>query len=197
MERPFDDWVVRVDADTAPLQRELQRVSTFGERFGRSLTRAFEGAALRGRNLGDVVQSLGQRLSHMAFRAAFKPLEQGIGSLFSNIFSGATGFARGGAFRSGQGGAMPVPFASGGVVSSPTFFPLAGGRTGVMGERGAEAILPLKRGPDGRLGVGAQAGGGISITFNVSAADADSFVRSETQIAAMLSRAVTRGQRNL
>ena len=47
-------------------------------------------------------------------------------------------------------------FASGGVVSSPTLFKFADGgttRTGLMGEAGPEAIMPLKRGSDGSLGV--------------------------------------------
>jgi phage-related minor tail protein len=55
----------------------------------------------------------------------------------------------------------------GGVVNSPTFFPMANG-TGLMGEAGPEAIMPLKRGPDGKLGV---SGGGktvINQTINVS-----------------------------
>ena len=43
-------------------------------------------------------------------------------------------------------------FADGGVVDQPTAFSHKGG-TGVMGEAGAEAIMPLKRGPDGKLGV--------------------------------------------
>lgn len=46
-----------------------------------------------------------------------------------------------------------VPFASGGVVSMPTLFPMAGGRTGLMGEAGPEAIMPLARDSRGRLGV--------------------------------------------
>ena len=66
-----------------------------------------------------------------------------------------------------------------------------------MGEAGPEAILPLQRGPDGALGVAAGTGGGASIVFNVTANDAASFMRSEGQIAAMLTRAVGRGQRGL
>ena len=196
MAHTFDDWVVRVDADTAPLQRELLRVSTLGEQFGKSLTRALEGAAVRGRNLGDVVRSLGQRLSQLALKAAFRPLEQGLTNVLSRAVAGAIGFA-GGGVASAPAAGLPVPFAAGGVVAAPTFFPLAGGRLGVMGERGAEAILPLKRGPDGRLGVGAQTAAAVSITFNVAATDADSFAQSESQIAAMLSRVVARGRRNL
>ena len=93
--------------------------------------------------------------------------------------------------------AMPVPFAQGGVIASPITFPLGGNRLGLAGERGAEAILPLARGPDGRLGVRAGGGGGMHVTFNVTTPDADSFRRSETQLAALLARAVGQGQRNL
>jgi phage-related minor tail protein len=67
-----------------------------------------------------------------------------------------------------------------------------------MGEGGPEAILPLSRGSDGRLGVQAPSGGGnvTHVTFNISTPDADSFRRSQGQIAAQLSRAVAAGSRN-
>ena len=57
-----------------------------------------------------------------------------------------------------------VPYAKGGIVNSPTLFPFAKG-VGLMGEAGPEAIVPLKRGRDGKLGV---AGGGGTTTVNVS-----------------------------
>jgi hypothetical protein len=63
--------------------------------------------------------------------------------------------AKGNVFDSGN----VVPFAHGGVVSSPTFFPMANGGTGLMGEAGQEGIFPLTRGPDGRLGVSMYGGG--------------------------------------
>ena len=59
------------------------------------------------------------------------------------------GFADGGVFSNGN----VVPFANGGVMGGPTVFPMAGGKTGLMGEAGPEAIMPLKRGKDGKLGV--------------------------------------------
>lgn len=65
------------------------------------------------------------------------------------VIGGFFGFADGAAFKNGK----VIPFASGGVVSQPTAFPMSGGKTGVMGEAGAEAIMPLKRTSDGRLGV--------------------------------------------
>lgn len=72
-----------------------------------------------------------------------------------------------------QGGAngMVVPFKSGGVVSSPTFFKFANGaKLGLMGEAGPEAILPLKK-VNGRLGVYADLDGGSSrnVVINVDA----------------------------
>jgi|GEM_PF-1729558 len=73
------------------------------------------------------------------------------GGIFGGLVKGLIGFSRGGVFSGGN----VVPFASGGVVSGPTLFPMAGGRTGLMGEAGDEAIMPLKRGRDGRLGVAA------------------------------------------
>lgn len=189
-----EEWVVTVSADTTPLRRSLTDAEYLGRRFGSALSTAFEGIAIKGRSLGDVLKSLALSLSNIVLKAALRPLEQGIGNLMSGMLSGAFGFSKGAAFQQG----MPVPFASGGVIQSPIAFPLNGGRMGIAGERGAEAIMPLTRGADGRLGVAAHGGGGsVSITFNVTAADAASFRSSESQIAAMLARAVAFGQRNL
>jgi hypothetical protein len=61
-------------------------------------------------------------------------------------------------------------FASGGVFNKPTMFAYGGSKLGIMGEAGPEAIMPLKRGANGSLGVVAQGGGGVqNITVNVSA----------------------------
>ena len=69
---------------------------------------------------------------------------------------------------------------------------------GLMGERGAEAIVPLSRGPDGRLGIAAQGGGkSTSVVVNIATTDAESFRKSEGQISSALARAVARGQRSL
>lgn len=74
------------------------------------------------------------------------------------------GFANGGAFSGGV-----QKFAAGGVFSTPQFFQFAKGGAptlGVLGEAGPEAILPLQRGADGRLGVMSQGGGGNSVVQN-------------------------------
>ncbi len=147
-----------------------------------------------GESLGDTLRSLAADLSRLSLRGALQPLTSSLGDAFSSALGGLSGFAKGGVV----GTPMPQPFADGGVIASPISFPLGGGRTGIAGEAGPEAIMPLTRGADGRLGVRASSGGGsVSITMNIATPDAESFRRSEGQIAAMLSRTVSRGQRNL
>jgi len=187
----IETWTVVVDADTSALTKELSAASNLGRQFSSALSSAFDGIAIKGKGLGDVLRGLALDLSKIALKAAFKPLEQGFGNLLSGMFAGGLG---GGVAPA----PLPVPFAHGGVISNPMRFPLGRGGLGLAGERGAEAVMPLARGPDGRLGVAAQSGGGgVNVTFHVSTPDADSFQRSQTQVAAMLSRAVSLGQRNL
>lgn len=124
--------------------------------------------------------------------------------IFASVFSGIlqdavikpTGQAIAAALLAENGhafsGGNVLPFANGGVVGGPTYFPMAGGRTGLMGEAGPEAVMPLARGADGKLGVKAAGGGGVNITFNVQAADAGSFRRSFPQLAADMRRAMGR-----
>jgi phage-related minor tail protein len=190
---PVETWTIALDADTSALQSELRQAASLGRQFSNSLVGAFDSIAVKGKNVGDVLRTLALRLSEIVLKAAMKPLEQGFGNLVGGLVSGGIGFAAGGAVQRG----LPVPFAAGGVIQSPIAFPLAGGRMGLAGERGAEAIMPLARGADGRLGVVARTAGGPQITVNVTTQDAESFVRSETQVAAMLARAVSIGQRNL
>jgi len=81
-----------------------------------------------------------------------------------NAIMGFMGFADGGVISNGS----VIPHAKGGVVGGPTYFPMSGGRTGLMGEAGPEAIMPLKRGPDGKLGVESNGGGGATIVQNIN-----------------------------
>lgn len=189
------DWQINVAADTSALRNELQRTALIGRQFSRSMISAFEGVAVQGRSLGDVIRNLGLSLSRMVLSAAFKPLDQAMGRLFSGLAAGGMGlgFAKGGILQRGT----PVPFAKGGVIAAPVAFPLTGGRTGLAGERGPEAIMPLARTADGRLGVAATAAGGPNITINIATPDIESFARSETQIAALVARALGRAERNL
>lgn len=181
-----------IDADATALVDTLKSLEKLADNFGAHLTGALKMATVGGRELDDVLRTLGMNLAGMALGHGLKPLQALGGSLFTNILQGLGSilpFAKGGL----TGGV--VPFASGGVVSSPTYFP-AGKNIGLMGEAGAEAILPLRRSADGSLGVSAPGGGGsVNVVFNVTAQDASSFRKSEAQITSMLARAVSRGAR--
>ena len=131
-----------------------------------------------------------------SLNGALKPVTDGLASTLSggigNLLSGLLGFQNGGAFSSGRVSA----FAKGGVITGPTTFPMRGG-TGLMGEAGPEAIMPLSRGADGSLGVKTQTGrSNVTVNMNITTPDAGSFTRSRAQVAAGLSRAMQRGQRN-
>ncbi len=186
MTERIDGLTVSIGLDTGPFKTDLATLQKAGEGFAASLTGAFSKAVFDGGKLSDVLRSLALSLSRQAFGSALKPLEQGIGAVFGQALQGL-------------GGGSVVPFARGGIVGSPTAFPLGGGSLGVMGEAGPEAILPLARGPDGRLGVRSGAGGGGAMTVNVTiqTRDAESFMKARSQVAAVVARAAERGGRNL
>jgi phage-related minor tail protein len=184
---------VRIGADTTDARQKLHELERLGDSFGRRISGAFEDAVFAGESLGDTLRGLALDLSQLTLRTALQPISSAIGGGIAGAISGLLPFARGGVV----GAPMPTPFAQGGVIAAPVTFPLGGGKTGLAGEAVPEAILPLARGSDGRLGVRAGGGANVTVTMNITASDAESFRRSETQIGAMLSRAVARGQRNM
>ena len=190
-----ENLVVRVTADTEPIKHDLAAVRKAANAFSLDLSGAFDRVIFKGRSFSDVLRTMASTLSTRAFHAAFQPLERGLGNLVGGALAGVSPFARGGAVDGGKVAA----FAGGGVVGAPTLFPLGGGGLGLMGEAGPEAILPLRRGPDGRLGVGAPAPGNGPVTVNMSirTPDVEGFARARGRIAAELARAVDRGRRNL
>lgn len=194
----FREELARIQEEMRGTDREARSLS---RSLGSSLRSAFEGLVFDGAKVSDVLLDVGRSLSSSVFQAALAPVQGAIGSGvqslvqggLSSLFGGLLPFAKGGAVSSGRVRA----FASGGVVGGPTYFPMRGG-LGLMGEAGPEAILPLARGADGRLGVRGGAGGGaVQIVMNVSTPDVEGFRRSQSQIAAGVTRALRRGQRNL
>ncbi len=180
------------NADLASLSEEMRSIRNSAEAFSTALTQGMRAALIDGRELSAVMRSVALSLSGRVLAQSLAPLERFAGTLFGGLLGSFQGVG-----TSLVQGFTTRAFARGGIVSAPTYFGMASGEAGVMGEAGAEAILPLKRGMDGRLGVVAQDRGGPTVVFNVTARDADSFQRSEAQITALIARAVGRGRRGL
>ncbi len=162
-------------AFTTLLGRTSQEAETLNDVvgvLGQGFIDAFEGAIQRGESLSDVLKGLALDLAHLAAQSGADAL---IGSLLGGLFGGGgpgplpdpAGFAetiipsaRGNVFAGGigdliaatQGATAARRFARGGVLESPTLFRFARG-VGLAGEAGPEAILPLARMSDGKLGV--------------------------------------------
>jgi lambda family phage tail tape measure protein len=189
-------------SDMRALNALTQNLSKTSESFGKSITNAFAKGIVEGKRFEDVLRNVGKAMTTSLLKTALNPLTTGISSLLSSGVKSLTGLFSGSLGLGGLGGgaasASVMPFADGGVVASPSYFPLGRG-LGLMGESGAEAIMPLSRGPDGRLGIrsGGSGGRALSVVVQVSTPDADSFRRSEAQVSAAIARAVARGSRAL
>src|SRR5262249_8641201 len=133
------------------VEQSVTKLDSSVDKFTTSAVQATKGLDTFGAGAGQVGNALAQ------FPAA--PSGGGFGGgLFSSLFrpslspatlsaiAAAPGglYADGAAFHRGN----VIPFARGDVFSSPTFFPMSGGRTGVLAEAGEEAIMPLRRGAD-------------------------------------------------
>ncbi|MBO9435406.1 phage tail tape measure protein [Ruegeria sp. R13_0] len=193
MAAAFDGHLQRV---RAAFEETGKDVATLERGLSGGLRKAFDGVVLDGMNLSDALDVLKNSMIRTAYSAAIKPVTDHFGGMLANgvgsLVQGILPFADGGSFSQGR----VMPFANGGVVSSPTMFPMRGG-TGLMGEAGPEAIMPLARGADGKLGVRTQGGGrAVNVVMNISTPDVQGFRRSQGQIAAQMSRALGRGNRN-
>ena len=143
----------------------LSTIKSFAEETAEVVNKAFKGMedalvnfVMTGKlNFSDLAKSIISDMARIFIRQQLlKP--------FANIFKAN---ADGNAF--GANGI--VKYRKGGIVNSPTMFAYGGSNLGIMGEAGPEAILPLKRGRGGKLGVIAQGGGGANVTVNVDASN--------------------------
>lgn len=194
------DLVGAFDGELARMRESLvftgREVNSLSNSIGGSLRRAFDGLVFDGMKLSEALKGVAQAMMDSVYNIAMRPVQSALGGLvasgMNSLLGGMMPFADGGAFTQGR----VMPFAKGGVVSSPTNFPMRGGM-GLMGEAGPEAIMPLARGADGRLGVQAAGGGrAVTVVMNISTPDVAGFQRSQSQIAAQATRALARGQRN-
>lgn len=155
----------RIDALVA--EEEALRKATEAEDRRKNMIQTFEGimeSALMSmvdgsQSVEDAFKGMLRNILLEIYRQQIvDPIAKNLGSFLGGFF------ANGGAF---QGGREIKAFATGGVVSAPTMFPMANG-AGLMGEAGPEAIMPLKRGANGKLGVEMHGGGAQQVIVNQS-----------------------------
>lgn len=193
MTMAFDGELGKMRDSLTSTNREVDVLS---KGMSRGLKSAFDGLVFDGMKLSDALSKVADSMIKATYNAAITPVTNHIGGLISSSISslvgGSAAYANGASFSQGR----VMPFANGGIVSGPTSFPMRGG-TGLMGEAGPEAIMPLTRGMNGRLGVemNGQAAP-VNITMNISTPNVEGFQRSQGQIASQLARALGRGQRN-
>jgi len=149
-------------------QREVQKevADTIANSFGSALMSMVDGT----KSVKDAFKSMAADIIKELYRIYVVKQITGMisGGIGSFMGFNASASANGNVFSNGN----LVPYADGGVVGGPTYFPMNDGRTGLMGEAGPEAIMPLKRGKDGKLGVQAEGGAGdviIHQNFNFQA----------------------------
>ena len=192
--------VAAFDGELARMRETMvftgREVNTLSSGIGGGLRRAFDGLVFDGLKLSDALKGVARTMAETVYGVAIKPVQNALGGAIAQGLNGLLGnimpFEKGGAFSQGR----VMPFAKGGVVAQATSFPMRGG-SGLMGEAGPEAIMPLARGADGRLGV--QAGGTarpVTVVMNITTPDVQGFQRSQTQIAAQAQRMLSRGQKN-
>jgi tape measure domain-containing protein len=192
-----------------PINQIITGAEQIGTAFSESFTGLINGSMTAQESLGNFFRNIGNYFLDMAGKMIAKYIEMQIIGLaqkflpgmFGGIFgpSGPTNYS--GAFASPLGFGNQysysangnvfaqngiVPYAKGGIVDRPMMFPFAKG-IGLMGEAGPEAIMPLKRGADGKLGV-AGGSGGTSVTVNVDASG--SSVQGDKGQSAALGRAI-------
>lgn len=138
-------------------------VGTLEDGIVGSLTAGIEALIGGTKTLGDalkeiasgILKDIGQTLLRFA-------VNLGMRAAFPGVFAAKGAFFAGGQADFAQNSIKP--FATGGIVTRPTFFKYAKGgemQNGLMGEAGPEAIMPLKRGADGKLGVAAKLDGAM------------------------------------
>jgi hypothetical protein len=183
--------------ETTQIAANLDQVERLSRSFGSALATALDDGVVKGRSLDSVLSGLALRLSDLALKAALKPVTDALGGALTSLTNGLVGAA--GQLAGSSGIARSAtPFAAGGVVSAPTYFPMAGGMLGLAGEAGAEAIMPLARDDTGQLGVRtSNAAPPVNVTVNIATPDVAGFRRSEAEVTAALARAVARGRRGL
>jgi lambda family phage tail tape measure protein len=174
---------------TDALTEAQQRVQDLADTIKSSMSNGFMAMIEGTKSVKDAFKDMAREIIKKLYEILV--VQQIVGSFDAKAGtgSGIVGAIMGAFSGSAAPATSPRPkirtFADGGVLSGPTMFPMAGGKTGLMGEAGPEAIMPLKRGANGKLGVQAEGGGSTTVVqnFNFQANGDDSVKRIIAQAA--------------
>lgn len=175
------------------LNQQLNDLNDIAVGSGDSLTTMLDSWIVKGESFTDVIRVMAQEIESLIFRKvvaeqAAALLTQGI-----NYYGGA-------ALTSDKGNAFTPTgvvhqYAMGGVVDQPSFFKFGGGQVGSVAEREPEAIMPLRRLSNGRLGVESSGGGSnrtqiVNVKMDVHTPDQDGFRRNQRTLLAKMHRGI-------
>lgn len=161
------EWEIGEAMDQAA--RKMEGLGEAGKDTFADLSRAIDGWGNRAADtfaefvvtgkasFSDLISSIGTDLVRMQAKKLFDPVISQAGDWITKTLGSFFPNAAGGVYAS-----PGLHAYANSVVDRPTIFPFARG-VGLMGEAGPEAIMPLKRGSDGRLGVAASGGGGVVV----------------------------------
>ena len=176
--REYQPAIIQARLEQEKFNTIFNATKTVVDDLANSLVGVVSGTMTAQEAFASFLRTIGQMLAEEGKKMIATYIALGIARIFAGLGGGIQGAgnaagpaAFGGAGPTFNPGAFSMPklaangasfangiakFASGGIVSSPTLFKFADGgatRTGLMGEAGPEAIMPLKRGSDGSLGV--------------------------------------------
>ncbi|MGH1460015.1 MAG: phage tail tape measure protein [Paracoccaceae bacterium] len=147
-------------------------VATLEKGLSRGLRKAFDSAVFDGARLSDVLREVAQTMANTAYNQALKPVTDQVGSTIAQGIGSLVGAA--------------MPFGNTGLFGG-------GKNAAAMGyDSAASSVMSASE----RQSKTQQVAAPVSVVMNISTPDAASFQRSQAQIAAEMSRALSRGQRN-
>jgi hypothetical protein len=137
--------VQAADLHKAALDKLQAKWGFVADAMGQATQKMIDGSESVGTAMREMVANVISELTRMALVAAANKI---FGAILKSAGLDPFKAAQGAAFVGGV-----KAFASGGILSGPTAFGMAGGGIGIAGEAGAEAVAPLRRDASGNLGV--------------------------------------------
>ncbi len=164
-EETYQRAISRSNQELDKANEKTKKLVLWANQVGDAFSSAFESAILDGKRFSEVLNSLLNDILRIVVRTAItQPLGDAITAGIKSFIPGVKS-ANGNVFTKGT----YTPFATGGLINRPTLFPMANGGTALAGEAGSEAIMPLFRDKNGKLGVSGEGMSGANVQVNVYA----------------------------